>query len=477
MMRRIDLLAALLLLPLLVSAQDMEEGEARGDRIDHAESGVALTLPEGWERELEMEGGGVLLHAIYSRPGGKQVRFKIDVEPAADFDLDLWIEGQKDDRESWIGEKNITEAWTVDKDRVIGGTPAQGYVIAGNTKASDGKMYPLRFRVYGLVNEGWFVRIEELSYNDAHRELEEVLDRIWAAVEIRKPKPKELDLTPPVDADGAVFKDETGNVKQIKLPGGWQVLKGPPDTPDVVRRLVARRVDADGETVATLLMMRTLHPAAVFSQQTPTTLLDAEKGRWKEVYGHQKFNIETNEGDLLDGAEKSASYVISGWTQDEEDQIREAEELQKRGEKVKVPEFARTVNRGRIAMISPYVYLLNFSTRSARESENQALLGELASVFESFRFASKEPGLPPLGTGDGILGDTVSDPQNSEPRTERLFHPEVEFIVPPGFVQIKNTGAALEIAAQDAKFSSVQIILLAKHQNELPPRTRFKPKN
>ena len=64
-MRRISWIAPLLLLPAVLlplralAQETLEKGEA--DTVTHAESGFSMLVPDGWDREPEREGAGVLV--------------------------------------------------------------------------------------------------------------------------------------------------------------------------------------------------------------------------------------------------------------------------------------------------------------------------------------------------------------------------------------------------------------------------------
>ncbi|MCZ6573269.1 MAG: hypothetical protein O7C98_08890 [Planctomycetota bacterium] len=326
-MRRISWIAPLLLLPALLlplqalAQETLEGGEA--ESIAHAESGFSMVVPQGWDREPSREGAGVVLHAVYRASRGKQVRLEIFVESTMEFDLDLWIENERELREDLFGKDNITEAFSEYKDVTVGGLPARGYIIGGKAEAADGKSYPLRFKVYGTVNEDWFIRVQELSYNGAHEEMVDPLEAIWSAVKLSEPQPAELDLTPPGELGGATFTDKAGNIKLIKLPAGWDVIRGPPDDTTSRLRMVARRVDAEGQVVGVFTLRRILERnTRLFKDETPTTFVNNQKGFWAAEYSHEDFAIDVDEGRLLGGCEKSGEYTMRGWTKGEQDEIK-----------------------------------------------------------------------------------------------------------------------------------------------------------
>ncbi|MCZ6573675.1 MAG: hypothetical protein O7C98_10980, partial [Planctomycetota bacterium] len=472
------LLLPALLLPLQALAQEtLEGGEA--EQVTHAESGFSMVVPDGWDREPEREGAGVLVHAVYMASKGKQVRLEVSVESTLDFDIDLWIENQREVKQDLFGKENITEAFSEYRDETLGGLPARGFIIAGKTEIGQtGKIYPLHYKVYGVVNEDWFITVQEISYNGAHEDCVDALEAFWGAIKLSEPKPAELDLTPPDELGGATFTDKPGNIKLIKLPAGWVVTGGPPDDTATQMRMLAQRLSAEGQGVARLTVRRFLITrTSVFKDATPTTWINDQKQMWEADYGHADFAIDVDEGSLLGRAEKSGEYIMRGWTKGEQDEIKEAEDLQQRGEKVKIPNFPKTVLRGRIAMISPYVYITEFKTAAARLGDHEQLVAELQRVHESFQFVNLKPGLPPLRTPDGDIGDTLAgiDPK-AKVKKEKLFRPELEFKVPPGLKRIEKGGATLMLAGQNAAFDSVTIIVSAGHRADLPPRTKFAPR-
>jgi hypothetical protein len=201
----------------------------------------------------------------------------------------------------------------------------------------------------------------------------------------------------------------------------------------------------------------------------------------------------------LGGADKSCGYEIRALLLSEEAKIEEAKKLIARGDtSVTVPEFLPLVVRGRLAMISPYIYVTR--TWFARSlSDNEQLLAEYNQILDSWEFASTEGKPPPLQVGGKALGNTLADAANKEERKKSKVHEfkrgakveaqlKIDYVLPPGFqeadgVQDEAAGGAfgggdvpLQVVAQDGNNGWVWFRVVAIHQKSLPPKTVFEDK-
>jgi len=462
------------------------------DEVTHPPSGLVCRIPDGWERDESREGGSIVMSIKRSPAADKELRFEVSIADSKEFNSTQWLESEKAARES---ELEVTEAFEKERDRTVGGKRASGYVVKGTVEV-DGTKQHVRYRVFALVNGPAMVQITEIAYNDAEASNDALLDAVWSSVEMKEPERPRIDTEVPPGATETEFLDEKGNFK-LKLPPGWEVAAGPPDTDDASDRLTAARTTARGGKIAYVEIIR-LHgtDSAMFTQQTPTTMLESLRKNnhvFDGFYGKEaNFNVEMDEGVLLGGAEKSGAYSIRDWTREQYDEIKKAEEEQSKGINVEIPNPPKIYVCGRIAMISPYVYLARGYCAASNDPENPTILAELAKIYESFEFLTGGARPPPRRFGEVVLSNTLDDPANTAP-TARKFDVarkvfdaakkdkskpsailEMKVPLPNGFVRIENiqpdTPLQFVLAAQDKNNGSVEIHFFAEHTTEIPPQ-------
>jgi len=464
---------------------------ALAEEFVDARSGLVVRIPDGWQRDESSEGGSIVLVLTRTDETGKEIRFEAERGPAADFAPDTWLEAQRADRES---ELEITEAFEKEPARTVGGKGAAGYNVKGKKDGGDGTKRLVRYRAFAVVNGDVLLLLRETAWDDADKSAAAALEALWSSIDLRKPERPSLDLTPPEGAAPSEFVDEKGNFK-LALPAGWVVLEGPPDAEDAFVRFVGRRRVADGREVAGLDVVR-YHVSAtsVFTQETPTTVLRRlmkEHALFAPFYGAStNLNVETDESVLLGGVEKSGAFTVIDWTEEQYAEIRKAEAEKAKGLRRDVPDFPKLVIRGRIAMISPYVYVVRGHYGDAHDPDNPTIRAEFNAIFDSFEFLSGGAKLPPYALPGGEkLGNTLDDAAHAEPRKQELVVPaydaakadkskpvsklEVKFSLPPGFVRItegigEESDLQLWLAAQDKNNNWVEVKLIAKHAMELP---------
>jgi hypothetical protein len=299
-----------------------------------------------------------------------------------------------------------------------------------------------------------------------------------------------------------VVEDKAGNFK-VTLPPGWTLDRPPQEDEGTGLRLIARR-EAGGGDVANIQILRIqMLQAEFFDQNEPADavekVLNENMKLFDNFYGEgysksARPRIDTNKT-LGDGA-RSCGYELRGRTLEEEAKIQEAETLVRRGDtSVKVPEFQDLVIRGRVAMLSPYLYVTLVNTARAL-SDDPTLLAELDAIHKSFALATAEGMPPPLESDSGSFGNTLADPKYAEERKAEKLHQfkqgakvaaamEFAYILPPGFVDAERVRdplggivavgdtVALQVVAQDANNGWVWIRVLAQSSKSLPSNTQF----
>jgi len=183
---------------------------------------------------------------------------------------------------------------------------------------------------------------------------------------------------------------------------------------------------------------------------------------------------QMDEGIGFGGAPKAGAYEVRSITTDEMAQIAAAEQKVKKGIKgVKVPEFRQTVVRGRLAMVSPNVYLTLTWILDRRLNDDPQLVAEIEKIHESFELLSTKALPPPLIVMGKKIGNTLADPAFAEVRKEAVALEAqafkrylIEYVVtlPKGFVLIKEgfgtpTTTAMVVYAQDGENNWLQIIV------------------
>ena len=219
---------------------------------------------------------------------------------------------------------------------------------------------------------------------------------------------EESALPPPEDVKGGEVEDKPGNFK-VTLPAGWMVESEPPEDPaNVYRMTIARMIDGSDAAIARMEFFRFQGGASAFSNMTAGEILDQiEKNAkfFEGYYGEGTTGMITPEmdgGKTLGDADTGEGFEYRAIRPEEDAKIREAEDLVRRGQKdVQIPEFKPVVVRGRLALVSPHVYLVRWT--SARSlADHESLIAEAESILDSFSFFSSGGKPTPLGfSGEG----------------------------------------------------------------------------
>jgi hypothetical protein len=460
--------ALILLLPLLPAAAQ-EDDETFVDK----ETGLVIEVPEGWTRETNRESDAVRFAAVYDFTTDRYVLFTVEVGSAADYDEDAWLKVERAALKKAM--KEVVKPFETESIEVAGQL-VDRYTMAGTIASGTDKAYEMHVRACGVVEGDFFFKVSEVSYNKAREKAEDPVRAMWAAIRF-DPEAVEGPDTAPIEGEPQAFKDSRGNF-ELTLPPGWHVKHGPPDKANTRLRLRVVREAADGSSLIDLYVLRRLTTrAVVFSVETPGDRLQAirRRGFFEQFYGKGSADFIRPDMDaraLLGGLEKSGGYEFRSITMDEDQRVREAQKLRNRGDQsVKVPEYADLVIRGRLAMLSPYVYHAT-AVFDRAVSDDEQVLAEYRKVLDSWRFLDKTPIPQPLVTYGHRAGDTTADPKLREKRKEehvhvvesrrRAYKLKLEYELPPGFRCITKKlpeKASLLVVAQDAKNNWVKIYI------------------
>lgn len=475
----------LMIWPLLAVAQ--EDTETVTDKA----SGLVVQVPEGWDREARREQGSVRFSAILDLAPGhhEYVTFEIVAE-RAQFGADDWIAAQKSSLSNVF--KDAAIPFAVDKSFKVGGKSAVLVTIGGPRTSKSGEKFDQRVRFAAVQNDDIFLMIREISVNGAHEKGAKALAAMWNALSFRTPEgdltdnvsdPEEGGATDdrpkvPVSTEPTPIEDKAGNFR-LTFPPAWTIARQPPPDDKPQLRLVAQRLNDNGNVIGFVKVLRfTSSNASTFTEGTPTDFLNNldRQGKFEEFYGKNTAGTrrpQVNEGILLGGAEKSGEFTYRSITAKEEDKIREAETLKRRGEKIEIPEYKPIVVRGRLALISPYIYYIEvFFNRAIADDEK--MLAEYKAIMDSWEFLSTEALPPPLNVL-GQIGDTRETRPDKKEGTKvvslsgkRPYRVEIEYELPPGFVLFDDDygklfkdpeGFSMFVYAQDDKNNWIKIII------------------
>lgn len=512
-MRRLPLMLVTLALVAPVRAED-------GEVIRDKRSGLVVKMPEQWSREKAREKGSIRFSAIYDLNSTKYVLFAVETGPSTGFTEQSWLDGEKAAAMKYL--KSVDVAWSTEP-VTVGGVRATRYSIGG--KANGEKDYDLRLRGCGFVHNDVFFRIQEISYNKCHDEAAAPLKAIWESVSFEEADPfasdeeeegcGEEEEEPGTDSgagntpqgEPTLIEDKAGNFKITALPG-WEIDRAPSEDENAEVRIVLKRVRDNGDILLAMEIFRLRwDDSEVFTTEEPGDFLIKKLGEqvkfFEPYYGENSAKLLRPEIDVrtqLGKADKSCAYEIRNLTMDEEKKIAEAQALINRGDmSVKLPEFDKLVTRGRIAMISPYIYVTRSVWFARSFADNEQILAEFNQILDSWEFESTEGRPPPLLTKDGPLGDTTADPKNKTERKETIYHDfkkgakveerlKVDLVLPPGFqlaeaVQDEAAGGmfggedvVLQVVAQNDNNGWVWIRMVAINRKSLGPNTKFEEK-
>ncbi len=515
-MRRLPLLLLTVALAAPLGAQEEES-----ERFEDKKSGLVVRMPDGWSRESSREKGSVKFAGLYDLTPTKYVLFTVETGPADAFDEAAWLASEKTSATKYL--KSTDTPWTTEP-VMIGGARAVRYTIGG--KANAEKEFDLRIRACGVVRNDVFFRVVELSYSRAHEEAADALKTIWEAVKFEEANPfaedgkegggGEEETTAEEGGGGAteeapqgeplVVEDKAGNFK-IKLPPGWTLDRAPQEDDGAGLRVSARREAGGGEIGAIEVHRIRVLRAEFFDQNEAGDAVEKACNeemrlfeRWFEDGSAKVIRPTIDARAKLGAADKTCGYEVRGLPLSEEAKIEEAKKLIARGDtSVTVPEYKPIVLRGRLAMLSPYIYVTIVYARRGLE-DDERFVTEVNQIHDSFEFESTE-GMPPaLETGGGPFGNTLADPKNAAERRQTKLHEfkrgakvaaaiQFDYVLPPGFenaeqvrdpasggVSAVGTQWAVQVVAQDGNNGWVWIKVLALSSKSLASNEKFQEK-
>ena len=486
-------LCALLFLPLAALAEE----------IDLPIAGLHIKLPDEWTRDRSLESRDTPLYATLDADdeGDKQIMIRITGKRAVQFDADKWMDEEKKARTEFF--ETVTNKFKRLTKQEFGGRGSIGYSMAGvglrdaDDEEEEAESIEIQFQVFAVINGSFVWEVELVSYKGAHLDKPEAVEGMLNAITFPKPRYPPLDLSAPADAAASEVTDEKGNIK-LKLPAGWALTADPSDNEDSIDRFELERTSAQGLVICRVKVLRyTPGGPALFDQESPSSvmpIINRDTNFFENIYGHKDLEFDVNESNLLGGAEKSASYVIKNRTKTEWAAIHKLQKQIDKGLKLSLPDPPQIVVRGRIAMISPYIYVTRVVTAPGR-GEDPALVADLKALHEGFEFLSSKAKMPPLRVFETKLGNTLDDPANAKPKKKQKIRCEafsikqkrtepsaillITYTLPKGFVRStspeidKRKELRLVLAAQDKNNTSVLILLVASHWSELPVRNNL----
>lgn len=468
---------------------------AQADEFVHSPTGLKLDVPEGWTRDYQREKGTVKFAAVFDVAPSKLVYFTVEAAPAAGFGADDWLDAQKAAKKKML--KEISKEFAPDREKRIGDLDAVGFSCAGTrVLRKDHPAVPVRYRVYGVVSGDVFFQFTELSVNGAHEGCAEELKDIWDGISFQAAEGGEGGVGGGLGATEGkptAVEDKPGNYKAT-LPPGWVVEREAPLEEDTRLRMVFSR-KVDDSTVAVIRVFKVqLNNPRLFHSGTPNDVLQDLSKNWKlfeSYYGEGSADAvipDMDEGIGFGGASKAGGYEIRNITMEEQANIAAAEQKIRKGIKgVEVPKYKPLVIRGRLAMISPNIYVTVVSfARSLADDAN--LVGEVDKIHESFEFLVTEALPPPLSVMGNEIGDTTKDPANAKARKKektrdikgrKIYRIEYKFVVPEGWAVNMDKGGdrAFMVYAQDARNSWITVVVACVNHKQASEERKEYPKD
>jgi len=468
-------------------------------------TGLVVELPDGWNRDRQTERGAMRFAATFQpekEDGKKYVLFQVVAGPSDGFDQSAWMEHQRP-MLSKIFE-SVNEPFEITQRYKVAGQTTGLCTIAGTHEEG----YPVRIRRCAVPHGAVIFVFTEYSYNNAHEGQDAPLAAMWDAVSFQEggtapaPEPTnggggEVDdgrapdgSIEPGKGEPTAVEDKKGNLK-LTLPPGWEVSRPAPDDATANTRFKAvRRV---GESnVAMVEFFRIPRPGRVFTIGTPTDQVSEVVFNQSDIvskwFGYENGRgfvrlARTDESKLMGGVPKSGQYRLEMITKEEREKIDEAETLLRRGQKIEVPEFPPRTVTGRVALLSPYLYVVQvYLAPSAAQSPQ--VLEEQQKLFESVEFFSDEPMPPHLDiAGEG----TNTLEMRKEVREEKIvlklpgrqeYVLDITFDLPPGLVLIKDRSKLRDrnvsavFYGQDDRNNWVRIVMAHENNSRLGEQRR-----
>ena len=468
-----------------------------GEFVDQA-IGLRIEVPDGWNRDEGREKGTVKFAGSYTVTRAKYVTLVVEAVAATGFSADDWLGNEKKYKASrYISD--VTEKFTRDQNTRIGGLEAAGYTFGGKAKDREGTV---RFKVYGVIHGEIFFQITESSFNGAHEQAADQLKEIWDGISFQEGGMDGDDGedggsgtgVKPASGEPTAAEDTVGNYK-TKLPPGWEIIREAPTDKDIEQRMTFVRKHDDYSVASIYVFRMQLRNAATFNTGTPNDVLINvfHKGRriFEQFFGEGSSKVlhpQMDEGIGFGGASKAGGYEIRSITMEEMAEVAAAEKKIKKGIKdVTVPEFKPKVVRGRLAMVSPYVYFTLVTIGDRSLNEDPQLVAEIDQIHEAFELLTTKAAPPPLEVLGKKIGDTTSD-KDLKARKEsaakqiqgrKTYRVEYTFTLPAGW-DVKNDkfggDTVFIVWAQDGKNNWITVSILAVNLRKASEERKQFPK-
>jgi hypothetical protein len=440
-----------------------------GEAVDKS-SGTTISHSDEWRREPHVEQGSRKISLARPVEKGQFVRLIVEVGSADGFNADQWLEGENKS----LGEQLTDVAkFQVDKSKLIGGLASTGYSTTAKIKDQD-----LRLRTYIVQRGPRVVVFREFSFNGAHEKLgDEAIEKLWSGISFGEAVAEVGDGTPQAGAEAGgmaagepiAIEDKLGNVK-FTVPAGWSQMHPTPTDENQLIRGVFNRDDENGDRAMQVAVFRWEERNPAMFKRAPVEIVEmlVKRRVFSPYFGDDSEAtliraLRVDESKRLGSADVTCGFTVSSRTMKQMEAVREAQDKQRKGIKgVVVPEFEPTVVRGRVAILSPHIYLLYGQFRSDVAS-NEKLMAEWNKLVESFDLISSKPMPPALAVGRGSVGNTMEDPALQKEREEEIEHSqrgrqlhEIKFEIelPPGFKIVENSHQGqliMVVVAQDAQ--------------------------
>jgi len=435
-----------------------------GEAVDDS-SGTKISHSDEWRREASIEQGARRISLARPVEDGKFMRLTVEVGSADGFDADEWLAGEK---MSW--EKALSEPTEikVDKAKTIAGLSSTGFSTSGNIKEAS-----VRLRCYIVQRDAKVIVFREFSFNGAHEKIgDEEIEKLWDGISFQEAV-TEVGGGGDEAAKPTEIVDQPGNMKYT-MPGTWQLVQPAPAEAKGVIRGVFHREDENRDRVMEIAIFRYEEGNAEIFKKAPVEVIEMiiKRQVFSPYYGDGSDatitrNLRIDEGKQLGGADVTAGFIVSSRTMKQMEAVRKAEEDKRKGIKgVEIPEFKPTVVRGRVALLSPHIYLVYAQFR-ADVADNPQLIKEYETFVDSLTLIAAKPKPPQLVVGAGgkpiRIGNTMEDPALAEERKDevnhsergrKLYEVEYSFKLPPGFQRVEGStegNRAFLIVAQDGE--------------------------
>jgi hypothetical protein len=461
----------------------MAAAAAAAEEFRHP-AGLRLAVPDGWKHDTARETGSTAFAATYDAGKAGYVHFVVEGAPTRPGRLDAkrWLEDQRKQKLEWIGK--VTRPFTPIPGARIGDRPAVGYAFGGDSKAAPGTA--LRYEVYVVEVGDHYYEFSEVSVGDGRQQppVRKAVRDMWEGVSFQAEDEEEGGGggLQPAEGAGRAFEDKEGNYKG-KLPPGWEIQREAPLEGEVQHRMTfVRKVGEDN--VCGFEMFRwqlsTMGAGAqrasqLFHSGTPNDILEIFHKEvkffdpWFGQGASENINPQMDESFGFCSAGKAGQYEVRSITMEEMAKIAAAEKRIRKGEKgVEMPKFRPLVVRGRIGMVSPYIYMSRVIFRRSLADDAQ-LMAEVKQIHDSMELLLSGAMPPPMEVLGKAVGNSVDDPANAEDRKmvavhdvrgRKTYRIEWHFTLPKGWAaQVEKLPGDLAFVcwAQDKRNNWIQM--------------------